>query len=199
MSYENVKNSRKNLKRRLVYIMGDQCCICGYNKAITALEFHHKDPSQKDFALSSNANIGFDKANEEIRKCILVCSNCHREIHEFNIDVSQINCYDESKAQEVIEELDKIKHKTLHYCKDCGKIISSKATYCQECNYKHSRITERPSKEELKDMIRRLPFTQIANQYKVSDNAVRKWCDRYNLPKTKKEINGYSDIEWEQI
>jgi hypothetical protein len=144
MSYEYVKNSRKKLKRRLIYIMGDKCCICGYNKAITALEFHHKDPSQKDFTLGANTNIGFDKANEEIKKCILVCSNCHREIHEFHIDVSQINCYDKNKAQEIIEELYKIKHGSLYYCKNCGKLISAKATYCQECNQKNSRIVERP-------------------------------------------------------
>ena len=80
-TYQNVKNSRQRLKARLVYIMGEKCCICGYNKCVTALEFHHINPQEKEFTLSTNANIGFEKAKEEIKKCILVCANCHREIH----------------------------------------------------------------------------------------------------------------------
>ena len=49
------------------------------------------------------------------------------------------------------------------------------------------------------DDIRKLPFTQIGQKYNISDNAVRKWCIAYNLPKTKKEINSYSDAEWRKI
>ena len=47
-----------------------------------ALEFHHLDPSQKDFGISSKGYTrSWDKVKEELDKCILVCSNCHREIH----------------------------------------------------------------------------------------------------------------------
>ena len=80
-NYKQVKNARARLKQRLVYIMGNQCCLCGYDKCITALEFHHKDPTQKEFTIGYNTNVGFEKACEEVRKCILVCANCHREIH----------------------------------------------------------------------------------------------------------------------
>ena len=44
-----------------------------------------------------------------------------------------------------------------------------------------------------------MPFTQIATYYKVSDNAIRKWCDSYNLPRKKSEIKQYSDQEWQKI
>ena len=55
------------------------------------------------------------------------------------------------------------------------------------------------TREELKEMIRILPFTYIGQEYQVSDNAVRKWCVKFGLPKTKKEINSYSDEEWDKI
>ena len=55
------------------------------------------------------------------------------------------------------------------------------------------------TKEELKNLIRTLPFTQIGIQYGITDNAVRKYCDRFNLPRTKKEINSYTDEEWALI
>ena len=63
----------------------------------------------------------------------------------------------------------------------------------------NQRMVERPSREELKQLIRTTPFTTIAKQYGVTDNAIRKWCDFENLPRTKKEINSYSDEEWELI
>ena len=53
--------------------------------------------------------------------------------------------------------------------------------------------------EELKDLIRIKPFTKIGEQYQVSDNAIRKWCDKYNLPRKATEIKKYSDEEWELI
>jgi len=55
------------------------------------------------------------------------------------------------------------------------------------------------NRSDLKDMIRIKPFTSIAKDFGVSDNAIRKWCDKYNLPRTKKEINKYTDEEWNNI
>lgn len=61
------------------------------------------------------------------------------------------------------------------------------------------RKVERPSREKLKELIRTQPFTYIAQQYEVSDNAIRKWCDFEKLPRKKSEINKYTDEEWAQI
>ena len=68
--------------RRKVNYKGGKCEICGYDKYLGALDFHHLDPAQKDFAIS-NSNIykNLDKLKKELDKCILVCANCHREIH----------------------------------------------------------------------------------------------------------------------
>jgi len=48
-------------------------------------------------------------------------------------------------------------------------------------------------------MIRKIPFTQIGKTFNVSDNAIRRWCEKYHLPKTKTEIKKYTDEEWEKI
>ena len=53
-----------------------------------------------------------------------------------------------------------------------------------------------PSREELKFLIRNKTFVEIGKMYNVSDNSVKKWCDKYNLPRLKKEIKSYSDEEW---
>lgn len=84
-SYELVKTHRHNVKEELVRYKGGKCEICGYNKCLGALDFHHLDPNQKDFNIS-NSKIykNLDILKEEVDKCILVCANCHREIHYKN-------------------------------------------------------------------------------------------------------------------
>ena len=89
-----------------------------------------------------------------------------------------------------------------YYCCDCGKEISKGSTRCEKC-YSLAQIIpleEMPvTREELKQLIRTQPFTQIGKRFQMTDNAVRKWCDKFNLPRTKKEINSYSDEEWDKI
>ena len=53
----------------------------GYNKCIDALEFHHENPSKKEFKLGSGNTMSWKEYKAEALKCILVCSNCHKEIH----------------------------------------------------------------------------------------------------------------------
>ena len=66
----------------MVDYKGGCCLICGYNKYMGALEFHHLNPKEKDFNLSHMKKYTFDdRIKNELDKCILVCSNCHREIH----------------------------------------------------------------------------------------------------------------------
>lgn len=72
----------QSIKEQMVNYKGGECSRCGYDTYIGALEFHHLDPTQKDFNLSRLKKNKFDdKIKDELDKCILVCSNCHREIH----------------------------------------------------------------------------------------------------------------------
>jgi len=70
------------VKAALVKWKGGACSICGYNKCVAALDFHHKDESQKDFGFGgSGYGYNIKKLLPEIKKCILICSNCHRALH----------------------------------------------------------------------------------------------------------------------
>ena len=91
--------------------------------------------------------------------------------------------------------------KKKFYCSECGKEITanSKSGLCQECSNKFRRICDRPSREELKTLIRTTPFTKIATNFGVSDNAIRKWCDSYGLPRKASDIKTYSNKEWELL
>lgn len=86
-----------------------------------------------------------------------------------------------------------------YFCIDCGKQISPKAIRCNICEGKN-RQTQLPiDRNELKQLIRTTSFTSIGKQFNVSDNAVRKWCDKYNLPRKVSEIKKYNDEEWRNI
>ena len=74
------KSYYKRTKEKLIEYKGGKCQVCGYNKCASALEFHHLDPSQKDFTISGGTK-SFESLKPEVDKCILVCANCHREIH----------------------------------------------------------------------------------------------------------------------
>lgn len=81
--YMGVKmtQARRRQKQRAIEYKGGKCERCGYDKCPAALDFHHLDPLEKDFSLGKSLR-SFESVKAEIDKCVLVCSNCHREIHE---------------------------------------------------------------------------------------------------------------------
>lgn len=76
---------QRRIKGALVAAAGGKCSRCGYSRCLAALEFHHRDPGEKDPVLFRNKHrrAKIDEATRaELSKCDLVCSNCHREIHD---------------------------------------------------------------------------------------------------------------------
>jgi hypothetical protein len=77
-----VTNRRRKLKYLVVKYKGGKCLYCGYKRCIWALDLHHVDELKKEFSLSARGlTRSWEKIMQEADKCILVCANCHREIH----------------------------------------------------------------------------------------------------------------------
>jgi len=72
----------RNRRIEAIKLLGGACQECGYDKCYSALEFHHLDPSTKDVNYSGMRGWSFEKIKKEIKNCILLCANCHREEHE---------------------------------------------------------------------------------------------------------------------
>jgi hypothetical protein len=88
---KKVADRRKKLKEMAIEYKGGKCVCCGYNKCVSALEFHHLDPNEKDFGISNKGKTrAWAKIKEELDKCILVCCLCHREIHAGIREYSEI-------------------------------------------------------------------------------------------------------------
>ena len=90
--YCNQKFKYVKRKKELMQIIGDKCSCCGYNKNLSALEFHHSNPETKKFQLDARklANSKFSDCLEEAKKCIVICANCHREHHNDHLKLKEL-------------------------------------------------------------------------------------------------------------
>lgn len=111
----------------------------------------------------------------------------------YDINVGHI--YIDKKLNYPIRE--RVNKKTIYYCPNCGDIVSKKGNLCVLCAHQLQQKATRPSRTELKQLIRTTPFTQIGKQYNVTDNTIRKWCKSMGLPSKSTEIKNYTDEEWQ--
>lgn len=142
----NVINQKiRGIKRKYSAILdrGGKCECCGYNKNLSALEFHHRNPEEKSFGIDikafANTNIG--KLKEELDKCDLLCSNCHKELHNPDYNLDNI----ENLLLEIeSERIDFTKPKNPKYiCPVCHtpfKAITGKKYCSKECREKAKEL-----------------------------------------------------------
>ena len=205
MSSKATSDYRRRRKENLIKVCGNKCAICGYDKLPAALEFHHINPEEKKYGIASEGTCrDLETDLQEVQKCILVCANCHREIHYNLISLEEVQSkkyFDNDFANFLRQDKINKTTKKEYFCSECGKKISGDGVtgLCPECQHKKARIVERPNRAELKKLIRTTPFVQIGKKFNVSDNAIRKWCVAENLPSKSTEIKKYSDSEWEKI
>lgn len=171
---ENSTASQKVLRK--IYFEGQYspyiCSICG------------QEPYWNGQSLTLILDhIDGNNTNDVLTNLRWVCPNCNQQLPTTG--------YKKIRVKE-----DK---KNKYFCIDCGIEITKGALRCLKCSKKKQQKVDRPDRDTLKNMIRQETFLAIGQKYGVSDNSIRKWCDSYNLPRTKKEINHYSDLEWENI
>lgn len=78
---ERVSQRRRQIKRKLVEEAGGKCLICGYDRCQQVLQFHHLDPTTKEFHLGQNGvTRSLARSRVEAKKCVLLCANCHGEV-----------------------------------------------------------------------------------------------------------------------
>ena len=197
-TYEHVKGYRQRQKQNIIYVMGGKCACCGYDRCNSALELHHLDPSQKDFTFSQNTNRAWSRIVAELPKTIMVCANCHREIHAGLIKKENLfSSFDEVKAEEITKAIEESKTAKINHCIDCGKPIDKRATHCVDCYKKNQQLAKsvdimsgqtniinRPNKEELVELLKQYNgnFTAVGRLFNLTSNAIVKWCKGYDLP-----------------
>lgn len=77
---------RQRRKLDAIEYLGGKCASCGFDKYVSSMDFHHVDAPKKDFSLSGRT-IAWDRMKQELDKCVLLCSNCHRAVHSEELDL----------------------------------------------------------------------------------------------------------------
>lgn len=169
-------------KELCVKYKGGKCEICGYDKYIGALDFHHRDPSLKKFNIALKSKLQYlnSEITEELDKCQILCANCHRETH---------NVHDIEQSKNTFAEYQKQKHERSNLRRhkkitcSCGNIKNKNSKQCLKC--KNKKALER-NIDEVISKVKETNWTQAGKFFGVSGAALRQFLknreiDIYNL------------------
>jgi hypothetical protein len=165
----------KDRKRKAVQMFGGKCSKCGYDKNLSAFDFHHIDANTKEYSWDSLRSRKWETIVFELKKCILLCCRCHREEHspECNLKLEPKGNHNRSLNVDDFYWLE-----PTGKCKICDKDVYG-TKYCSvTCARKANRkVKNRPSKETILEMLKTESFVSVGKKYGVSDNAIRKWIN----------------------
>lgn len=158
--YKKQQERAWSRKLELIRLMGGKCSKCGYDKNIAALDFHHINPKEKEFQLDSRhlSNTHMDKIIEEAKKCVLLCANCHREVHYPEQDMDTLSSKDLNNKSILKPK------KRQSVCEVCGKTFDWQKgkRFCSEKCRQESKGY--PPKEEVMKK-----YDELKSQKKVAE------------------------------
>lgn len=171
---------RKKAIKKIIYeLMGSNCVLCGYSKCKRSLHYHHINPLEKNSSIvnyiagTNNSKFSWEKLVIELRKCTVVCANCHGEIHDGLIN------------QELISSFNEELYKNYNKKCVCGNIITELHNkYCSiGCARKNNIQLKNKSKVRFDwsntNVIELLNkyngnMTHAAKEINISDNGIKK-------------------------
>lgn len=186
------KNKRHKIKQKLVDYKGGKCSVCGYDKCLNALEFHHVDKTTKLFALNSgNFGKAYKTLVTEADKCILLCANCHREIHYDENELRRKDYIEKHAGYTKARVIDKLDYDKIYSDFKNGMFqqeiaekynvsLASVKRFMQKHNIsrKHLKL----SSEELLKLFEENPtYTYVSKKLGHSTSAIKKYCIKNNL------------------
>ena len=189
-SPENVFIENSTASQKVTRLLYKKCNYTEYKCSICGQEpFWNGKPMT---LILDHAN-GYNKDNR-LENLRWVCPNC-------NIQLDTTNGKNKNHGIKIVHN---------SFCKSCGVKVYSDSSYCKSCSVKFReenkrKILEKEGirkpiiREELKEKIRCLSMIEVGKYYNMSDNAIRKWCDKLDLPKRVTDIKKYSDEEWEKL
>lgn len=167
-----VRARKRHLRLSHIERRGGKCSVCGYNKCIASLAFHHRDPSKKEYGFSKAFKMSTEVLEKELEKCDLVCHNCHSEIHfdekSYMADVSWFRSV-------VMVEKEEIP------CKQCKQAFQPKYKVskfcCKDCREQHFRENS-VYPWNFVELVGLFGRSEIARRLGVSQRAVAKKYNR---------------------
>lgn len=166
----NEKQKQRGLLRKLKFVKekGGKCSICNYSKNLAALEFHHINPEIKSMNLDARHIRGrkIEVLENELEKCLLICSNCHRELHNPDLEMEILKEFPQKEKE---ESHSKNKTNKCNNCINCDKEfpkIKGKIFCSKECREKYKKY---PSIEEImKSYSTNNSWEKVAKEFEIT-------------------------------
>ena len=182
---------RRYTKKKAVAFKGGKCQRCGYSKSVAAMDFHHRDPTEKDFSIGSDGRTrGWERVVQELGKCDLLCKNCHAEIHEEWKEASILKQkeflagYARNSAIDIPcshcgESLQRVPSRMRYLHQFCNKECQDSYRYTPPKDGQNrvgKTKADWPDDSALSKLVWEIPVTSIAKSLGVSDKSVKKRC-----------------------
>lgn len=178
-STDRVKRWRNRAKLWLIEWAGGKCQVCGYCRCSRNLSFHHTHDKKAVVSRMVVTTMAFSLILEEAKKCVLLCHNCHGEVHDGITSCPGVEPEARERRRESMGAMKTIAVRKERPCKVCSQPTKSK--YCSlSCSGKRPKISWPPD-EELSQAVLKEPLTSIALRLGVSDKAVKKHCKIRNI------------------
>jgi len=177
--FNSLKTKEFRIKKvKAIAFLGGICYDCKKTFHPSVFDFHHLDPDIKEHTWHSLQKKPERKRNEELNKCVLLCSNCHRLRHYGAHDYPSI------QSVEMSENIKNKKTQQSSYCKLCGSVVYkyTKTNLCKSCSglNRNTKI-DWPADEKLLSMIYSTNINSVAKKLGVCWTSVRKRLKRRNL------------------
>jgi predicted nucleic acid-binding Zn ribbon protein len=183
-SYERQVERAMRRKIMLIDRLGGCCQQCGYDNNVAALAFHHKNPDEKERRLTSRemSNGTLEDIVIEADKCILLCHNCHTELHNPDCELEQYRNKVAAHKQTHRKSPSQAEVKTCLWCE--GSYTGSNAYFCcRDCRTAY-RLDQSscPDGDELLQLKKELStWKAVAEHYGVNTKTIRSWRKRLGL------------------
>ena len=167
-----VSDYRRRAKNYAIEAFKSKCGICEYNKCPQELEFHHLNPDEKDFNMSSKGiTRSWDKVSQELKKCVCLCANCHREVHANITKIPKnIILFDDDYSIWVSQF-----SKKMSSCPVCSSEMPVRQKYCSDkCSKKVREKANYPSDEELLKLVKNHGYSYTGRMFNVNGNSIKK-------------------------
>lgn len=182
MSSAKVRNWRQRTKQNALIYKGGKCIVCSYNRTVRSIHFHHVDPTKKQHRIGCGITRSWEKIKLELDKCVVLCSNCHGEVHDGLLDLTP-HLHKNPSPKEGDEFLalhgrgpQQSTIKKIFKCKDCSVLIQTRSIRCRSCASKAKQNTKIlwPPIEELQQEVQKTSRRKVSRRLGVSDTAVKK-------------------------
>lgn len=182
-----MQNWRQSTKQRIIDAMGDHCCICGYDRCKRNLVLHHLDPTMKETTISNMLKTPrkWDLIVSELRKCVMVCQNCHGEIHD---GITQVPLNAQRFNEEYADYHQKQRMENYDQCPICGKPKPVCQITCSISCAGKRRMKIEWDTIDLESLLKSKSIMAVARELGCSDMAVRKRIKKLKSPK-KQELD----------